>query len=84
MTDATQVQVLALRVAADLIQFQAEEGLVLEIELPDEDLREAVWDTSMDQDTLNLDLFDELVFIQVVNEVRALLKRARESSAPTS
>jgi hypothetical protein len=76
MPDPTRVRVLALRVAADLLEFSLAEGADLKIEslLADEAmLHEATFDTADDQDHLDLDLFDRATFAALVDEVRTLL-----------
>jgi hypothetical protein len=75
----TQAQIIALRVAADLLEYtlSGETDLTAHALLRDEAmLREATFDTASDQDHLDLDLLDPEVFAAVLNEVRALLTRA--------
>jgi hypothetical protein len=75
-----RVQILALRVAADLLEFaisgEADEEMMVRNLVHDEPtLHEAVFDTADDQDHLDLDLFDRSVFAALVNEVKTLLAR---------
>jgi hypothetical protein len=80
----TRLQILALRVAADLLEMSISEGADLTIRglIADEaTLHEATFDTAADQDHLDLDLFDPAVFAQLVNEVKVLLARGGYSVA---
>jgi hypothetical protein len=77
----TRIHVLALRVAADLLEFAIsgeadEEMMVLNLLHDEPTLHEAVFDTADDQDHLDLDLFEPSVFVALVNEVKTLLARA--------
>ncbi len=85
----TRIQIIALRVAADLLalSLSAESTEMPEMSIrnliaDEPTLHEAVFDTAGDFDHLDLDLFDRSVFAALVNEVRTLLVRADYRPVP--
>jgi hypothetical protein len=85
MPDRTRIQVLALRIGADLLEMSvtAEMPELIRTLIADEPtLHEAVFDTASDQDHLDLDLFDPPTFAALVNEVKTLLVRADDGPVP--
>jgi hypothetical protein len=66
-----RVDILALRVTADLLAVADEADP--EIDILGTDLTEAIWETALDTESLDLDLFDPNVQAELTDRVKGLL-----------
>jgi hypothetical protein len=69
-----RIDILALRVTADLIAYATEEEADPELDLLGGNLREAIWETAQDSEALDLDLFDPNVQTELTDRVRGLME----------
>jgi hypothetical protein len=68
-----RIDILALRVTADLIAYATSEEVDPDLDLRHE-LREAIWETAQDTDTLGLDIFDPVIQTELTDRVRGLIE----------